>query len=98
LPYSTLSDASAQFTTAIFLSSDGIMLPMSPYSFSPHGKTWNPVSYEAEREHCLIGNFAQAETCGAKPAVAPAKQTVCGVKATMSIKRLGNPQKNHEIP
>jgi hypothetical protein len=45
------------------------------------------VSYEAEREHCLIGNFAQAETCGAKPAVAPAKQTVCGVKATM-YKRL----------
>jgi hypothetical protein len=78
---------------------------MSPYSLSPHEKTWNPVSYEAEREHRLNSNFAQAETCGAKPAVAPAKQTVCGVKATMykrlfklSIKHLGNPQKNHEIP
>ncbi|MFX1566178.1 MAG: hypothetical protein ACFFCH_09320 [Promethearchaeota archaeon] len=54
------------------------------------------MSYEAEREQCLIGNFAQAETCGAKPAVAPAKQTVCGVTPTMykrlfklSIKRLG---------
>ncbi len=34
-----------------------------------------------------LAMFAQAESCGAKPAVAPAKQTVCGVKATM-YKRL----------
>jgi hypothetical protein len=77
---------------------------MSPYSFSPHEKTCNPVSYEPEREHRLSSNFAQAETCGAKPAVAPAKQTVCGVNATMykrlfklSIKRYNNTQKNYTI-
>jgi hypothetical protein len=63
-----------------------------------------PCVYEAEREHCLIGNFAQAETCGANPAVAPAKQTVCGVMATMykrlfklSIKRFKNTEKSYNI-
>ncbi|MFX1510756.1 MAG: hypothetical protein ACFFBR_10685 [Promethearchaeota archaeon] len=62
------------------------------------------MSHEAEREHCLIGNFAQAETCGAKPAVAPAKQTVCGVTPTMykrlfklSIKRFNITEKTYGI-
>ncbi|MFW9935327.1 MAG: hypothetical protein ACFFDU_07475 [Candidatus Thorarchaeota archaeon] len=57
-----------------------------------------------EREHRLFSNFAQAETCGAKPAVAPAKQTVCGVTPTMykrlfklSIKRFNNTEKTYDI-
>jgi hypothetical protein len=48
--------------------------------------------------------FAQAETCGAKPAVAPAKQTVCGVMATMykrlfklSIIHFKNPERTYTI-
>ena len=63
-----------------------------------------PCVYEAEREHCLISNFARAETCGAKPAVAPAKQTVCEVTRTMykrlfklSIKRLKYTEKTYTI-